>query len=132
MPRPMKCRRVCRLPQNCSFVPADGGKGREPVTLTVDEYEAVRLIDGQGLSQEECGNYMDIARTTVQQIYTVARKKLADVLVNGRPLRIEGGEYRLCGGWEECGCGRCHRRRRTSAAGRTSEEESKNESSVSN
>ena len=125
MPRPMKCRRVCCLPQNRGFVPANGGKGRDPVTLTVDEYETVRLIDGQGLSQEECGNYMDIARTTVQQIYTVARKKLADVLVNGRPLRIEGGEYRLCRGREECGCGMCHRYCRTAKSGSTSKEETK-------
>ena len=110
MPRPRKCRRVCRLPQTWNFAPLDCREKREAVILTVDEYEAIRLIDKQGLSQEECGAYMNIARTTVQQIYTIARAKLADMLVDGRPLRIEGGQYRLCEGLEEkLGChGCCH------------------------
>ena len=108
MPRPRKCRRVCRMPEHTDFIPAGGGDGKCPVILTVDEYEALRLIDKEGLSQEECGTYMNIARTTVQQMYTTARKKLADALVDGLPLRIEGGDYRLCQGLEEgCGCARC-------------------------
>lgn len=115
MPRPRKCRRVCGLPQCWEFAPTTG-QDREPVILTVDEYEAVRLIDQKGLSQEECGAYMNIARTTVQQIYTIARRKLADMLVEGRPLRIEGGDYRLCDG-EEGHCARCHRRCCTAGEG---------------
>lgn len=105
MPRPRKCRRVCRLPENDGFLPRRGG-GAAPVILNVDEYEALRLIDREGLSQEQCGEYMHIARATVQQIYASARKKLADCLVEGRPLEISGGQFRLCGG-EEAPCGRC-------------------------
>ena len=96
MARPIKCRKVCRLPENLGFNPQNPGKNSDAVILNVDEFETLRLIDQAGLSQEECGNYMGVARTTVQQIYTCARKKLADALVDARPLRIEGGQYELC------------------------------------
>lgn len=91
MPRPRKCRKVCCLPNNDGFVPVRGGEELTPIVLNVDEYESIRLIDREGFSQEQCGEYMRIARTTVQQIYAAARKKLADALVEGLPLRIEEG-----------------------------------------
>ena len=91
MPRPRKCRKVCWLPDNDGFVPVRGGEELTPIVLNVDEYESIRLIDREGFSQEQCGEYMRIARTTVQQIYAAARKKLADTLVEGLSLRIEGG-----------------------------------------
>lgn len=114
MPRPKKCRKVCCLPPINEFVPLrEDGKFREAVVMTVDEYETVRLIDHEGFSQEECSGYMNIARTTVQQIYDSARKKVAHALVDGLPLKIEGGDYRLCDGEERyCGCGGCRRHRR--------------------
>lgn len=98
MPRPQKYRKVCHFPRNLEFAPILNTEGKDPVILTVDEYEAIRLIDKEGLSQEQCCGRMEIARTTVQKIYDTARKKLALVLVDGRPLRIEGGSYRLCNG----------------------------------
>ena len=98
LPRPRKCRKVCHFPHTVAFVPADNKEEKQPVILTVDEYETIRLIDKEGFSQEQCSEYMKVARTTVQQIYTTARKKLADVLVEGLPLRIEGGDYELCDG----------------------------------
>lgn len=114
MPRPKKCRKVCCLPPISEFVPAgEGGPCREAVVMTVDEYETVRLIDNEGFTQEECSKYMNIARTTVQQIYDGARKKIARALVEGLPLKIEGGDYHLCDGSERyCGCGGCRRHRR--------------------
>ena len=108
MPRPRKCRKVCHFPQNLSFVPAEGAEGKTPVILTVDEYETIRLIDKEGLSQEQCGEFMKVARTTVQQVYANARKKLAEAIVEGRPLRIEGGDYELCNGAaKNCGDNTC-------------------------
>ena len=80
------------------------------INMTVEEYETIRLIDLEGKTQQECSERMEVARTTVQGIYDVARKKLADALVNGKRLNIGGGDYELCtsGGpgrckwWQEC------------------------------
>lgn len=103
MPRPKKWRKVCCLPENRNFGPLPGfgqsaPQTQQEVIMTVDEYEAVRLIDLEGMNQEACAEKMRIARTTVQSIYAEARKKLADSLVNGKLLRIEGGDYELCDG----------------------------------
>jgi len=113
MSRPRKCRKVCCLPQSNHFGPLNTAYHQENlVTMTVDEYETIRLIDLQGFTQEECAEQMHIARTTVQRVYNEARKKLADTLVNGKILRIEGGDYQLCDGLEKtCGCGGCRRHR---------------------
>jgi len=113
MPRPVKWRKVCCLPQSSRFGPLDSSADHsDAVRMTVDEYEAIRLIDLEGYTQEECAGQMNIARTTVQSIYSEARKKLAESLVNGKVLLIGGGEYRLCEeDWPGCGAGACRRRR---------------------
>ena len=112
MPRPRKCRKVCHMPKVCNFVPVGQDENQATVVLTVDEFEAIRLIDEQGFSQEECSSYMQVARTTAQAIYNTARAKIATALVEGMPLRIEGGDYRLCEGKEDvCHCGGCQRHR---------------------
>jgi uncharacterized protein len=113
MARPRKCRKVCRLPDRNRFGPVNSGEAREPyIIMTVDEYETIRLIDLEDFTQEECANQMNIARTTVQAVYSNARRKLADSLVNGKVLDIEGGDYLLCDGHEAvCGCGGCLRHR---------------------
>lgn len=113
MPRPRKCRKVCRLPGSTEFTPVDVAfRSPQAVVMTVDEYECIRLIDYEGFTQEECAGYMKIARTTAQQIYNDARKKLSLVLVEGKPLLISGGDYQLCDGKEpHCGCGGCRRHR---------------------
>ena len=105
MPRPKRCRRICCFPDYWRFSPdtdeaPDGSTGGEPetVVLSLEEFETVRLIDYMGLTQQKCAEQMDVARTTVTAIYDSARRKLADVLVNGKILRISGGNYRLSGG----------------------------------
>jgi len=108
MPRPVKFRKVCHFPHTIAFHPVNTDSNMEPVVLYVEEYEAIRLIDKEGFSQEQCSAFMQIARTTVQRIYENARHKLALFLVEGRPLRIEGGDFTLCNGQSnECGHDAC-------------------------
>ena len=90
MPRPVRCRRIEQLPVYRSFSP-DDISAEESVRMTVDEYEALRLLDDEGLTQETCAVRMNIARTTVTAIYDSARKKVADALVHGKRLLITGG-----------------------------------------
>ena len=90
MPRPVRCRRIESLPVYRSFSPDDDAAA-ESVRMTVDEFETVRLLDGEGLTQEACAARMNIARTTVTAIYDSARKKIADALVHGKRLLIVGG-----------------------------------------
>ncbi len=113
MARPMKWRKVCSLPESSRFGPLDSNvNGEDCVRMKVDEYETIRLIDLEGFTQEECAKQMNVARTTVQGIYAEARRKIAQSLVDGKILLIEGGEYRLCEGRGN-GCGRgCRKQRR--------------------
>lgn len=113
MSRPRKWRRVCCLPDSDRFGPLNAvDNGKDFVSMSVDEYETIRLIDLEGFTQEECAGHMKIARTTVQGMYCDARKKISESLVNGKVLRIEGGDYRLCDGQAiECRLGGCHRHR---------------------
>ena len=61
--------------------------------MTVDEFEALSLLDKEGLTPEACASRMNIARPTVTAIYDSARKKVADALVNGKRLLITGGHF---------------------------------------
>lgn len=88
MARPVKVRRIQALPE------AYREEG-PAVKLGLDEFECIRLIDYCGLSQAECGEQMQVARTTVALIYEHARKKIAESIVYGRELEISGGNYRV-------------------------------------
>ncbi|MBP2026764.1 putative DNA-binding protein (UPF0251 family) [Acetoanaerobium pronyense] len=113
IPRPTKLRKVCCLPESNLFGPITPHLDkREMVLMTVDEYETVRLIDLEDMNQEECAERMGVARTTAQKIYGESKKKIADAIVNGKILKIEGGDYKLCEGEEKVyGCKRCKRGR---------------------
>ena len=93
--RKKKPREIGALPENLGFRPINDSEGKSKVILTVDEYESIRLVDKEGVSQAECGVYMNVSRATAQRIYASARRKLADALVDGLPLQIEGGDYQL-------------------------------------
>lgn len=102
MPRPQRCRRVCAEPEFAVFSP-DGIPNNTPVTLTVDEYEVIRLVDLEQLTHSQAAQQMNISRPTATEIYNVARKKIADCIVNGKRLVVTGGNYSICSG------GRCGR-----------------------
>lgn len=104
MSRPCKRRRICAEPSCGRFGPLEKKDGAETIVMTLDEFETIRLIDLEGMSQQQCAEQMNVARTTVQAIYGSARLKLARCLVNERELKIEGGDYEVCGGRKGCGC----------------------------
>ncbi len=94
MPRKQRCRWIDAYPDNWEFSPEETPEG-EPVVLSLDEYETIRLLDREGLTQEQCAERMGVARTTVTAIYESARRKIAETLVDGKRLLIRGGHYRL-------------------------------------
>ncbi len=93
MPRPINERRVGRSYGNVIFKPA-GIPARElpEVVLGLDEAEAIRLADLEGLYQEAAARKMGVSRQTLGRILEEARRKVADALINGKALRLEGGE----------------------------------------
>jgi predicted DNA-binding protein (UPF0251 family) len=96
MPRPVKWRQVEAIPEATYFKPV-GVPLRllQEVALTVEEAEAIRLKDSEGLEQQDCAERMRISRPTFHRVLQSARRKLADALVNGKALRIEGGNFAL-------------------------------------
>jgi len=113
MPRPRKWKKVCCLPESNLYGPLNGSNiENEMIIMTVEEYEAIRLIDLEELTQEECAEKMQVARATVQNIYKDARSKIAESFVNGNILKIDGGDYKLYNDNERMhGCGQCRRNR---------------------
>ena len=90
MPRPHRCRKIEYSPVFRSFSP-DDIVAEDDIIMTIDEFECIRLIDNEGLTQEVCASRMNISRTTVTSIYDHGRKKLAQMLVYGKRLLISGG-----------------------------------------
>jgi len=96
MPRPPKCRRVAFLPQVTYFKPAGIPlRALEEVRLSVEEVEAVRLKDLEGMEQEQGAEKMNISRPTFQRVLMSGRQKIADALLNGKAIRIEGGNFEI-------------------------------------
>ncbi|MDD4111170.1 MAG: DUF134 domain-containing protein [Clostridia bacterium] len=108
MPRPRIRRRICGMPTYLSFAPLNN-LNNGTVKILVEEYEVLRLIDYERLTQEECANIMGIARTSVQKMYDEVRYKISQILVEGKTLLIEGGNYYLCENNFHCGRRFCNR-----------------------
>ena len=92
MPRPICCRRVGQMPPCGLFRPAGVPcSSLEEIVLTVDEMEAIRLADLEGMYQEQAARQMNISRQTFGRVIESARRKVAQALCQGQALRIEGG-----------------------------------------
>lgn len=94
MGRTKRSRRVGTYPEWNSFVPEEG-EHPETVFLSIEEFETIRLIDYEHLTQQACADNMQVARTTVTDMYDHARFILADCLISGKKLVIAGGHYKL-------------------------------------
>jgi predicted DNA-binding protein (UPF0251 family) len=91
--RPKKYRIVKKDPKIVRFSPR-GKPGRpDEIDLKIDEFEAIRLADYQGIDQESAAKSMRISQETFSRILKQARKKVADTIVNGKIIRIQGGYY---------------------------------------
>lgn len=125
MPRPRHCRRVAHLPQANFYKPRGISLSTlQQITLTFDELEAIRLTDLEGLYQAQAAEKMNISRQTLGRILESAHRKIADALVNGKALLIEGGpieivadaapphRFRHGPGGRRRGQGQCNRRGR--------------------
>lgn len=79
------------------------------IVLKLEEFEAIRLKDFQGLTQEEAAQKMGVSQPTFHRTLVSARKKIADALANGKALRVEGGDYKFVGKGAGLGGGRGRR-----------------------
>ncbi|MCF7959024.1 MAG: DUF134 domain-containing protein [Phycisphaerae bacterium] len=113
MPRPCKNRFISGRPSSVMYKPAGVPmRGLERVSLGLDEFETLRLLDYEGLGQEAVAVLMGISRPTVTRIYASARQKIAEALTEGKVICIEGGPIKdadprenMPGGPKGCGGG---------------------------
>ena len=96
MSRPVQPRKIGFVPRAAFFKPAGVPRAElEETALTLDELEAVRLADLNGLYQEQAAPKMNISRSAFARILESARGKIADALIHGKCLRFEGGPVRM-------------------------------------
>jgi predicted DNA-binding protein (UPF0251 family) len=103
MARPEKCRRICNPPKMEGFKPYGISKCNDsPVILKYEEYESIRLVDYDLLSQESASEQMNVSRPTFTRIYNRALKTIAKAFVEGKAIEIEGGNFQFEQNWYRC------------------------------
>ena len=96
MARPRLCRRVGCMPESLYFKPRGIPlSSLEEINLTIDEFESIRLADLEGLYQDQAAERMNVSRQTFGRIIDSAHKKVAEALVQGKALKIEGGDFEM-------------------------------------
>lgn len=108
MVRPRRFRRVHSEPDITYFKPAGVRLvDLEEIVISVEEFEAVRLKDFEGLEQEEAAKKMNISQPTFHRLILSARKKIAEAIVKGKAIKITGGHFQLAGKTKVCVCRDC-------------------------
>lgn len=103
MARPLRSRKICNPPIMKGFKPFGlPACKREKVEIKMEEYESVKLIDYDLLSQDQAAEKMNVSRPTFTRIYNSALKSIAKAFVEGRPIEIEGGNYQFDNDWYRC------------------------------
>jgi len=103
MARPEKCRTVCNPPKMEGFRPYGMTKcNLSPVILKYEEFESIRLIDYDLLSQDIAARQMNVSRPTFTRIYNRALKTVAKAFVEGKAIEIEGGNIQFANDWYRC------------------------------
>lgn len=108
MARPIKNRRIEFVPEVTMFKPCKvpqceiNTKETGEIILTLDEVEAIRLKDLEDLEQEDCAVKMEVSRPTFQRILSIARKKIAEALIEGKAIKFEGGSYKVAMRYFKC------------------------------
>lgn len=103
MPRRKRNRRI-QVPPVIKGMSVYGIRGRKSneVVLRLEEYEAIRLLDYQNLTQEQAAVHMDVSRPTLTRIYEEARNKVATAFVEGRDIIFRGGDIYFDKNWYRC------------------------------
>ena len=110
MARRKKARRICDIPDTREF---NSKKSTDTkISMSIDEYEVIRLIDYMGLTQSECARQMQLARTTITSIYDSARRKISSLLIANKTLELQAdnAEIAVCPNSTHC-CGHCGKSR---------------------
>ncbi len=103
MPRPQQFRRISSPPKMQGFKPFGiPAKNLSSVSLQMDEYESIRLLDYNGLTQEQAAEQMNVSRPTLTRIYEKARQTIAKAIVEGKMIIIEGGSVEFNSQWYRC------------------------------
>ena len=103
MPRPKQDRKISIPPLMKGFKPFGIPRRMlSSVSLLYDEYEAIRLLDYEGMNQDQAAVQMNVSRPTLTRIYEKARKTIAQALVEGKMIMIEGGNVQFDRAWYRC------------------------------
>ena len=103
MSRPQKSRKICNPPKMMGFKPYGIAVCEtEQITMQYDEYESIKLVNYDSLSQDEAAERMEVSRPTLTRIYNSALIKIAKAFVEGKSILIEGGNFEFEKDWYKC------------------------------